>query len=102
MLRRFPVMLSKADEDRLFERPRKKPPRTSYVLSSSGLVPLSLTARRLKVKVKVNPPSQPGSPGPAPPNPAMLPSERFASIQRKIADTMEARAPSENQEDVVE
>ncbi|KAJ7746571.1 enhancer of polycomb-like-domain-containing protein [Mycena metata] len=85
MLRRFPAMLSKADEDRLFERPRKKPPRTS-----------------LKVKVKVNPPGQPGSPGPAPPNPAMMPSERFASIQRKIADTMEARAPSENQEDVVD
>ncbi|KAJ7038586.1 hypothetical protein C8F04DRAFT_1392901 [Mycena alexandri] len=83
MLRRFPGMLTKADEERLFERPRKKAPRTM-------------------LKVKVPPPSQPGSAGPAPANSAMLPSVRFASIQQQIVATMEARAPSENQEDVVD
>ncbi|KAJ7186830.1 hypothetical protein C8R46DRAFT_1024816 [Mycena filopes] len=73
MLRQFPGMLTKADEERLFEKPRKhKAPRAS-------------------LKIKVTAPSQPGSPA-APPPPALLPSERFALIEQKVKADLQQEA----------
>ncbi|KAJ6510518.1 hypothetical protein C8R45DRAFT_391280 [Mycena sanguinolenta] len=72
LLRKFPSLLTKADEERLVEKPRKvKPPRSSLP------------------KVKVLPPSHPGTPSAAPAAPqATLPSERCAGIQQEIMKTM--------------
>ncbi|KAF7361342.1 Enhancer of polycomb-like protein [Mycena sanguinolenta] len=72
LLRKFPSLITKADEERLVEKPRKvKPPRSSLP------------------KVKVLPPSHPGTPSaPAAPQ-AILPSARCAAIQQEIMKSMQ-------------
>ncbi|KAF7297293.1 Enhancer of polycomb-like protein [Mycena indigotica] len=71
-LRQFPAMMTKADEDRLTEKPKKIKP------AKSSLLP----------KVKVLPPTQSSSPAQAPAPPAVQPSERHAEVQQDIARRM--------------
>ncbi|KAJ7912571.1 polycomb enhancer protein [Mycena leptocephala] len=72
LLRKFPSLITKADEERLLDRPRKtKPPRTSLP------------------KVKVLPPSNQGTSATAPVGQAIQPSERCAAIQQEILKSMQ-------------
>ncbi|KAJ7058050.1 hypothetical protein C8F01DRAFT_1149307 [Mycena amicta] len=76
-LRQFPGMLTKADEERLLEKPKKIRPAKSSVLP----------------KVKVLPPTQSGSPAQqAAAAQAIRPSERSAEIQQDVARRMQQEA----------
>ncbi|KAK7028289.1 enhancer of polycomb-like protein [Favolaschia claudopus] len=75
MLRKFPNLITKADEERLLDKPRKsKSHRASYVLFP---------------KVKVLPPSHPATPSAALGGQAVLPSVRCAALQHEIVKGMQ-------------
>ncbi|KAJ7443033.1 hypothetical protein B0H11DRAFT_2093182 [Mycena galericulata] len=84
MLRRFPSLLTKADEERLLGTPRK----TKVAISSPP-----------KVKVL------PSSPSPTPVGHTILPSERCAAIQQEIMESMQKESElvkSNNQVDLTD
>ncbi|KAF8147792.1 enhancer of polycomb-like-domain-containing protein [Mycena galopus ATCC 62051] len=72
LLRKFPSLVTKADEERLLDKPRK--PKTS---------------RSALPKVKVLPPSHPGTPPATAMGQSMLPSQRCAAIQQEIMKNMQ-------------
>ncbi|KAF7320941.1 Enhancer of polycomb-like protein [Mycena chlorophos] len=78
LFRQFPGMLTKQDEERLIERPKKFRP-----LKSSSALP----------KVKVLPPTQSGSPAQVLPTaPTIQPSDRCAEIQQDVARKVQQEA----------
>ncbi|KAJ6589002.1 enhancer of polycomb-like-domain-containing protein [Mycena capillaripes] len=88
LLRKFPSLITKADEERLFEKPRK-----------------TKSHRSSLPKVKVLPPTQPGTPPTAPVGQAIRPSERYAAIQQEIMRSMQQEVDtvkSRHQVDVVD
>ncbi|KAJ7640492.1 hypothetical protein DFH06DRAFT_628510 [Mycena polygramma] len=73
MLRRFPSFITKVDEERLLDKPKKtKPPRASLP------------------KVKVLPPTNPGTPAPGPASGQTIqPSERSAAIEQEVTQSVQ-------------
>ncbi|KAJ7262725.1 enhancer of polycomb-like-domain-containing protein [Mycena haematopus] len=72
LLRKFPSLVTKADEERLLDKPRKVK-----------------TSRSSLLKVKVLPPSHQGTPSVPAGGQAILPSQRCAAIQQEITKSMQ-------------
>ncbi|KAJ7730202.1 hypothetical protein B0H14DRAFT_3616866 [Mycena olivaceomarginata] len=88
VLRRFPSLITKADEERLLEKPRE-----------------TKTRRSSPPKAKVLPPTQLGTPATVPIGQARQPSERCAAIQQEIIRSMQQESEdvkSRHQVDVVD